>query len=101
MRLARLSNLCSSNLFPLIYIFYGKISTLSGGGFGKAFWYFGSWDGPLGLGRIVVLLGSRSFAWELGKVGYDRICTAQSRCRSGGGILFQHNNVVKQSTVKA
>lgn len=83
-----------------ISIFYRKAWSLRRW-VGKAFWYFGSWDGLLGLGGLIVLLGSRSFAWELGKVGYDRMCTAQSQCTSGGGILFQHNNVVKQSTVKA
>lgn len=61
---------------------------------GKAFWNSGS-------GRKAILLRSRSFALELGKVGYYRMCTAHSRCRSGGRALFQHNNVVKQSTIKA
>lgn len=54
---------------------------------------------------MVILLRSRSFALELGKVGYYRMCTAHLRCRLGGGggagILFQHNHVVKQSTIKA
>lgn len=57
--------------------------------------------GPLGLGGMVVLFGSRSFAWELGKVRYGRSCTARLPGDFGGVILFQHNNVVKQSTVKA
>lgn len=61
MRLAWLSMLCSSNVFSLISIFYGKILSLSGGGFGKAFWYFGSWDGTLVLGGIDCLVGKSVF----------------------------------------
>lgn len=35
------------------------------------------------------------------KSDYIRICTAELRCGSGAGILFQWNHVVKQSTIKA
>lgn len=74
------------------WVSLGRPRLFPAGGFGREFWYLGR-----GFLWVDVLLGSRSFAWELGKVGYIAGALHTSAIQVWWRYLIQHN-VGKQST---